>query len=76
MPARASTVQPSSDNAEQNEWRSVPPTSELLERRAREHFEAVLAWTQRDPGNRTFYDVEQALLPLVFALGRLLGIVG
>ncbi len=72
MPARASKVVPSSDNAEQNEWRSMPPTSALLERRARERFEAVLAWTQRDPGNRTFYDVEQALLPLVFALGRLL----
>ena len=72
MPASANKIQPSSDNSEQDEWRSKPPTSALLERRAREHFEAMLAWAQRDPGNRTFHDVEQALLPLIFALGRYL----
>ncbi len=32
----------------------------------------MLAWAQRDPGKRTFHDVEQALLPLIFALGRYL----
>ena len=72
MPASANKIQPSSDNSEQDEWRSKPPNSALLERRAREHFEAMLAWAQRDPGKRTFHDVEQALLPLIFALGRYL----
>ncbi len=64
MPANAGTLQPCSDNSEQDEWRSTAPTSALIERRARDYFEAVLAWTQRDPGDRTFREVEQALLPL------------
>lgn len=71
MPANAGTLQPCSDNSEQDEWRSTAPTSALIERRTRDYFEAVLAWTLRDPGDRTFREVEQALLPLVFTLGRL-----
>lgn len=75
MPARRKRVSiaPSAHNAEQEEWRDALPSSEQVERRAREHFEVLVAFAKRDvPAGRTFLDLERELVKLVFTLGRLL----
>ncbi len=59
-------------NGEQEEWRESAASSDLIERRARECFDRLIAFVKRDPKEGTFLDVERALIPLVFALGRLL----
>ena len=50
-----------------------PPTSEEIEGDARKQFDALIAFVKRaPPADRTFFDFEQALVPLVFALARYL----
>jgi len=73
MPARKKTVatEKPTHNIEQGAWRHKAPTSEVIERHARERFEAALAFA-RKPARGTLLDFEQDLLPLVFMLGRLL----
>jgi hypothetical protein len=67
MPTRTARVASSSlpDNA--------PPTSDVIETRARELFEGLITFAQQAlaPG-KTFLDFERELVPLVFALGRAL----
>jgi len=55
---------------EQAEWVDAAPSAALVERRTRDHF-AVLLQVARD-GERSFFDFERRLSPLVFTLGRLL----
>jgi hypothetical protein len=67
MPTRSArvTTAPLPDN--------TPPTSDAIEKRAREVFEGLLRFTQQAlaPG-KTFLDFERELVPLVFALARAL----
>lgn len=67
MPARAEKV------AAAVPPHNRPPTSEEVERDARAQFDAVVAFVKRDlPADRTIFDFEGALVPLVFALARCL----
>lgn len=67
MPARAEKVAAAASP------HNRPPTSEELEQTARTCFEQVLAFVKRDlPAERTFLDFEEALVPLMHALGRAL----
>ncbi len=75
MPARIAkkiSARKPPHNREQDEWRKSAPTSQLVEQRAREYFDAVVGFVKRDPGERTFLDFERALIPLVLTLGRFL----
>lgn len=73
MPARREKVSSAAQphNGEQGAWRDEAPSSALVEQHTREHFEAALAFAKR-PAAGTFFDFERALIPIVFALGRLL----
>lgn len=74
MPAHAGTILdfPVHDNKEQDEWRSKPPTAELIRQRAREHFESILGFLDNKARRLSFHEVETRLVRLVFTLGRLL----
>lgn len=74
MPAaKKPKVSPPNDTTEQDAWKTRQPTSDEIETRLREYFEGVVAFAKRQvPEGRTFLDFEQGLLPVVFALGRLL----
>lgn len=56
--------------SEQRDWLEQCPVLAAVEKRARERFASLLSLT-RDEG-RSFYEFERTLVPLVFALGRLL----
>lgn len=78
MPARTGKVARPPDNPddgdekwpEQSEWLTESPTTAIVERRAREHFASLLRLARSE--EKSFYDFERLLVPLVFALGRLL----
>ena len=71
--AKKLNVSQPNDTTEQDAWKSSQPTSEEIEGRLRKHVEEVVAFTKRKvPEGGTFLDFEQELLPLVFAIGRLL----
>lgn len=74
MPAaKKPKVSPSTDTTEQDAWRDRQPTSDEIEARLRAYFEEVVAFVKKDvPEGRTFFDFEQGLVPVVFAIGRLL----
>lgn len=74
MPAHAGTILdfPVHGNEEQDEWRSRPPTAELVQQRAREHFESILQFLDIEARALSFHEVETRVVALVFALGRLL----
>lgn len=50
---------------------TLAPTSDVLEKKVRAEFDALVAFVGRDlPSDKTFFDFERALLRLVFALAR------
>lgn len=66
-------VSPPTDTTEQGAWKSRQPSSEEIEAHLRECFEAAVAFVKREtPKGKTFLDFEQGLVPVVFAIGRLL----
>jgi hypothetical protein len=56
---------------EQEQWRSRCPGSCEIETRLQEHFQKILVFVQEETRGLSFYDIERALIPLIFALGRL-----
>jgi len=71
--AKKPKVSPSTDTTEQDAWKDRQPTSDEIEARLRAYIEEVVAFVKRDvPEGRTFFDFEQGLVPVVFAIGRLL----
>jgi hypothetical protein len=60
-----------SDPIEQDEWRDVQAKSKLIKRRIHQQVKQlfVLLEKRRDP--RSFDEVEKAVIPLIFTLGRL-----
>jgi hypothetical protein len=78
MPALAKTVTPTTDIAEdsesewreQREWLAEPPGPERVEERTRAQFATLLDLAKK--GEHSGFEFEKALVPLVFALGRLL----
>lgn len=70
---RVPKVPPPSDSPEQHAWKGKPLSSDEVESRLRATVEAVIAFAKRRaPADKTLYDFELALRPLVFTLGRLL----
>jgi hypothetical protein len=57
--------------AEQDGWRKRPAPSLDIRRKIHEQIDSVFAFLDRPKDTRSFHEVEQGLLSLVFALGRL-----
>jgi hypothetical protein len=74
MPTNADKILdfPVNGNAEQDEWRTKPPTAELVRQRAREQFDRILGFLDNEARALSFHEVETKVVALVFALGRLL----
>lgn len=74
MPATTEPkISKQNDTTEQDAWKARAPTSNEIESRLREYFEEVVAFAKREVAEeRTFFDFERGLVPVVFAIGRLL----
>ncbi len=55
---------------EQNDWLKTCPTASHVEKRTRKHFDELLKLSK--DRERSFFEFEKLLIPLVLALGRLL----
>jgi len=57
---------------EQTTWEAAPARSTAIRKAVFEHMDSVLAFLDRPGDTRRFDEVERGLIPMVFALGRLL----
>lgn len=60
-----------SEFVEQDEWKNEPVKSKLIKKRIIQHVKHIFSVLEKKNDERSFDDVEKAIVPLVFTLGRL-----
>jgi hypothetical protein len=56
---------------EQDVWKNVPAKSRKIKAKIKSHIDEIFAFLEKKNDARSFNDVEQGLIGLIFALGRL-----
>ncbi|MBN1417582.1 MAG: hypothetical protein JXP34_02335, partial [Planctomycetes bacterium] len=56
---------------EQDAWKDVPVRSSTIKATIMSHVKEIFCFLERPRDRRHFHEVEKALIPMVFALGRL-----
>ena len=60
-----------SEPVEQDEWIDAPPKSKKIKKRIQQHVNQLFTLVEKRRDDRSFDEVEKAIIPLIFALGRL-----
>ncbi len=56
---------------EQDAWKNVPAKGRKIKAKIKSHIDEIFAFVEKKNDARSFNDVEQGLIGLIFALGRL-----